>query len=65
MFAMFGMPGHWEIIAIVLVALLIFGPRIPKIARGIGGSISSFRQGIKEGDTRKEIQDAGSDEGKA
>jgi len=48
MLAMFGMPGHWEIIAIVVVALLIFGPRIPKIARGIGKSIVSFRQGLQD-----------------
>lgn len=65
MLAMFGMPGYWEIIAIVVVALLIFGPRIPKIARGIGGSITSFRQGVKEGDVREETDDAGSKEGKA
>jgi len=65
MFAMLGMPGHWEIIAILVVAFLIFGARIPKIARGIGSSITSFKQGLKDGDARKELEGAGSKEDKA
>ncbi len=44
---MFGL-GHWELVAIVLIALLIFGPRLPKIARGIGKSIVGFRQGLRD-----------------
>lgn len=48
---MFGF-GHWEIVAVVLVALLIFGTRIPKIARSIGKSIVSFKQGLRDVDVR-------------
>jgi TatA/E family protein of Tat protein translocase len=45
---MFGIqPIH--IVIIVLVALLIFGPkRLPEIGRGIGKAINEFRQGTKE-----------------
>lgn len=45
---MFGIqPIH--IVIIVLVALLIFGPkRLPEIGRGIGRAINEFRQGTKE-----------------
>lgn len=38
-----------DIVLIVVVALLIFGPRqLPQIGRGIGRAISEFRQGAKE-----------------
>ena len=45
---MFGIqPIH--IVIIVLVALLIFGPkRLPEIGRGIGRAINEFRQGTRE-----------------
>jgi sec-independent protein translocase protein TatA len=54
MFIMFGMPGHWEMIVVLAIAFLIFGPRIPKIARGIGQSITNFRKGLREVDISKE-----------
>ena len=41
--------GHWEIIAIVLIALLLFGgKRIPELARGLGKSVTNFKAGLKE-----------------
>lgn len=46
---MFGL-GHWELLVALLVALLLFGKRIPAIARGIGGSIFSFKRGLHTGD---------------
>ena len=46
---MFGM-GHWELLVVLLVVLLLFGKRIPAIARGIGGSIFSFKRGLHSGD---------------
>jgi sec-independent protein translocase protein TatA len=39
----------WHIIAVVVVALIIFGPkRLPEIGRGIGKALNEFRQGTKE-----------------
>lgn len=45
---MFGMPGHIEIIIIGIVAILLFGSRLPSLARGFGQSIVEFRKGFRE-----------------
>jgi sec-independent protein translocase protein TatA len=38
----------WELIIILAIILLIFGPsKIPGLARGIGKSIGMFRSGVK------------------
>lgn len=52
----FGMPGGWEWMVLLVVAVLIFGRRLPEIARGLGKSITEFKKGIKE--TENEVRDA-------
>jgi sec-independent protein translocase protein TatA len=47
----FGMPGGWEWILILLVALLVFGRRLPDVARSVGRSIVEFKKGIREIET--------------
>lgn len=52
------MPGGWEWLVILVVALLIFGKRLPEIARSIGKSLTAFKKGIREAeDTRDEVVD--------
>jgi sec-independent protein translocase protein TatA len=41
--------GVWELLIILVVVLLIFGPRrLPEMAKGIGQSVREFRRGLKE-----------------
>ena len=43
-----GLPSGMEWIIILVVALLIFGRRLPEVARSFGKSINEFKRGMKE-----------------
>ena len=50
------MLGTWEIVAIVLVVLLLFGgKKIPELMKGLGKGVKSFKQGMNE--VEKEIKE--------
>ncbi len=44
---MFGMPGPMEMLIIGMIALLLFGKRLPEVARNMGSSIKEFQHGLK------------------
>ncbi|MDR4505592.1 MAG: twin-arginine translocase TatA/TatE family subunit [Candidatus Scalindua sp.] len=44
---MFGIPGGWEWIIVLIIALLVFGKKIPTTMRSIGRSVVEFKKGLK------------------
>ncbi len=43
-----GLPGGVEWLIILVVALLIFGSRLPSVMRSMGRSINEFKRGLNE-----------------
>lgn len=49
MLAFIGMPGPVELTIIAVIAVLLFGSRLPSVAKSVGQSFSSFKKGLAEG----------------
>lgn len=41
--------GPMEILVVLAIGLLLFGTRLPKLARSMGQSVNEFKHGLKEG----------------
>ena len=48
LFAIIGMPGTMEMVIIAGIALLLFGSRLPTVARSIGQSVFELKRGLNE-----------------
>ena len=44
--------NHWELLLILAVVLLLFGHRLPGMARSLGSGITEFKRGLKEGSSQ-------------
>jgi sec-independent protein translocase protein TatA len=44
--AVLHMFGPWEMAAIAMVSLLIFGNRLPSVMRSLGKSVTEFKKGM-------------------
>lgn len=53
---MFGFPGHWELLLIALIILLLFGSRLPSVMRNLGRGVTEFKRGIQG--VEDDIEDA-------
>ena len=57
-----GIPNGMEWVIILVVVLLLFGHRLPGMARSLGSGITEFKRGLKDGadkDDQKPPTDAG------
>lgn len=54
-----GFPGGWEWFVILLIALLIFGSRLPSVMRSLGSSVNEFKRGLSEEPTDDKDTESG------
>lgn len=58
-------PGFAEIIIVLVIIILLFGPgRISKIAKELGASISAFKEGLNSENKDNKIEQASVEEEK-
>ncbi|MCO6046640.1 twin-arginine translocase TatA/TatE family subunit [Aeoliella sp. ICT_H6.2] len=46
-------PGPLQILIVLVIVLLLFGNRLPSLARSMGQSLVEFKKGVKEIDEKK------------
>ena len=54
----FGLPGGSEWVIILIVALLIFGSRLPSVMRSLGKSVNEFKKGVNDVVDATDLEDA-------
>ena len=53
------MPGHWELVLLALVLLLLFGAkRLPQIGRQLGRGVRELKESVGEIDPREDVRKA-------
>jgi sec-independent protein translocase protein TatA len=57
MLALIGLPGWSELLIAAFVGLLLFGRRLPEVARSMGQSIIEFKKGMQG--VKQDIDNAG------
>lgn len=43
---MFGV-NHWELLIVLVIALVLFGHRLPSMMRSLGKSVTEFKKGVQ------------------
>ncbi len=52
-----GKIGIWELLVILAIVLLIFGPKaLPKLGESLGKTIGNFKKGLEDDDDKAEKQ---------
>jgi sec-independent protein translocase protein TatA len=53
------MPGHWELIVLGVVLVLLFGAkRVPLIGRQLGRSVRELKDTVRDVDPREDVRQA-------
>ena len=51
------MPGHWELIVLGVVLLLLFGAkRVPLLGRQLGRSVRELKDTVRDADPREDVR---------
>ena len=57
MFAFIGNIGAWEVLIILLIALIVVGPgKLPEVAKGLGKAVNDFKKASSG--IRQDLEDA-------
>lgn len=56
--ALIGSLGTGELVVILGIALLMFGGRLPEVARSLGRSVNQFKRGLKDLSDEVDKEDA-------
>lgn len=52
--------GIWELLIVLAIALLIFGPKaLPKLGKSLGKTVGNFKKGLGEDEEDEEDDDDG------
>jgi sec-independent protein translocase protein TatA len=43
---MFGL-GPWDMMIVLVIAVLLFGKRLPEVAKSLGKGVTEFRKGVR------------------
>jgi sec-independent protein translocase protein TatA len=53
------MPGHWELVLLALVLVLLFGAkRLPQLGRQLGRGVRELKDSVGEIDPREDVRKA-------
>jgi sec-independent protein translocase protein TatA len=57
MFGILGNIGPWELILVLVIALIIFGPgKLPEVGKAVGKGLNEFKKASTE--VKKQVEDA-------
>ena len=62
---MLGLPGGVEWIIILIIALLLFGKRLPNVMRSLGQGVKEFKRGVNSVEDQVNGLDEGESEGES